>query len=141
MSDFSPLVSAFSPWEPSGLSLAVFGAIVLGLMGAMLLLSGWLGVKTNGEEMRRIYECGVIPTGRAGLRHPVSFFLTAVFFLVFDVETAYIVSWALAWDVAGRAGLAFMAAFILILMLGLAYAWRKGGLDPEQGPDRSGEAS
>ena len=132
MSDFSPLSSVFSPWEPSGLSLGVFGALVLGLMGVMLFLAGWLGVKTPGDEMRRPYECGVIPTGTSSFRYRVPFFLTAVFFLIFDVETAYIISWALAWDTAGLPGLIRMGAFILILGLGLAYAWRKGGLESEQ---------
>ncbi|WP_243438470.1 NADH-quinone oxidoreductase subunit A [Fundidesulfovibrio soli] len=139
MSEFTPLIPAFSPWEPSGLSLSVFGALVLGLMGAMLFLAGWLGVKMPGGEKRRAYECGVIPTGTGSFRYPVPFFLTAVFFLIFDVETVYIVSWALAWDTAGLPGLIRMGGFILILGFGLAYAWRKGGLEPERGfgPDRS----
>lgn len=130
---FNPSASPFSPWQPDILPLAVYTGIVLALMAILLFLSDWLGVKVPGKEKSRPYESGVIPTGPGAFPYPVPFFLIAVFYLLFDVETAYIVSWAAAWDQLGWAGYARMSLFIVILILGLAYAWRKGGLDWDEG--------
>lgn len=130
---FVPSVAPFSPWEPDILPLAVFAGIVVALMGLLLFLSDWLGVKVAGLEKGRPYESGVIPTGPGAFPYPVPFFLIAVFYLIFDVETAYIVSWAVAWEHLGWAGLARMGLFVGILILGLAYAWRRGGLDWDEG--------
>jgi len=126
---FTPLVAPFSPWEPSALALIVFFAIVLALLAVILFLSGFLVRQRPTPEKQRPYECGILPTGSARFHYPVPFFLMAVFFLIFDVETAYIISWAVAWPELGVAGYLRMAAFILILGAGLGYAWRKGGLD------------
>lgn len=126
---YAPLVAPFSPWEPGGLALTVFFAIVLALLAVILFLSGFLVRRRPTPDKQRPYECGILPTGDARFRYPVPFFLMAVFFLIFDVETAYIVAWAVAWPELGIAGYLRMAAFIVILGIGLAYAWRKGGLD------------
>ena len=69
------------------------GVLVLGLMGLLLFLAGWLGEKKETPEKLRPYECGVIPTGWARFRYPVPFYLVAVFFLIFDVEAAFIFAW------------------------------------------------
>ena len=132
-SAFVPSVAPFSPWQPDILPLAVYAAIVLALMGLFLFLSGWLGVKTPGLEKGRPYESGVIPSGPGAFPYPVPFFLMAVFYLLFDVETAYIVSWAAAWEELGVAGFIRMGLFVVILIVSLAYAWRKGGLDWDEG--------
>lgn len=128
-SAFVPLSAPFSPWEPGALALVVYFAIVLGLLAVILFLSGFLVRRRPTLEKQRPYECGILPTGDARFRYPVPFFLMAVFFLIFDVETAYIISYAVAWPQLGLAGYLRMAAFIIILGLGLAYAWAKGGLD------------
>ena len=133
MSPFIPSVQPFSPWQPDILPLAVYAGIVLALMVLLLFLSGWLGVKVPGLEKGRPYESGVIPSGPGVFPYPVPFFLVAVFYLLFDVETAYIISWATAWDELGWAGFARMGVFIVILLLGLGYVWRKGGLDWDEG--------
>ncbi len=126
---YAPLTAPFSPWEPSALALIVYGGIVLVILAVILFLSGFLVVRRPTPEKQRPYECGIIPTGDARFRYPVPFFLLAVFFLIFDVETAYLVTWAVGWEALGLAGYLRMAVFILILGAGLAYAWRKGGLD------------
>ena len=127
--DFVPLSTPFSPWEPGGLALVVYFAVVVGLLAVILFLSGFLVRRRPTPEKQRPYECGILPTGDARFRYPVPFFLMAVFFLLFDVETAYIIAYAAAWPALGLAGYLRMAAFIIILGLGLAYAWAKGGLD------------
>jgi len=126
---FTPLASPFSPWEPGALAFLVFFVLVLAVLGLILFLSGFLVRRRPTPDKQRPYECGILPTGDARFRYPVPFFLMAVFFLIFDVETAYIVSWAVAWPELGLPGYLRMAVFIVILGLGLAYAWIKGGLD------------
>ncbi|MFH1953050.1 MAG: NADH-quinone oxidoreductase subunit A, partial [Pseudomonadota bacterium] len=90
-----------SPWEPGVLSLAIYAAMVVLLMAILLFLTGWLGEKKINKEKLRPYECGIIPTGSARLRYPVPFYLVAVFFLIFDLEGAFIFAWAIACDELG----------------------------------------
>lgn len=122
-------VAAFSPWEPGAVSLAVYWLLVLGLTGVLLLLSSRLGARRPGPEKGRAYESGVIPTGPARLHRTVPFYRVALFFLVFDVETAFLVLWAVAYDRLGWQGLGHIAVFVGVLLVGLAYVWQKGGLD------------
>ena len=127
--EFTPLLAPFSPWEPGALPLVVFGAIVLVVMAIILFLSGFLVRRRPTPSKQQPYECGIRPTGPARFRYPVPFFLMAVFFLLFDVETAYIISYAVAWPELGLPGYLRLAVFVIVLGLGLVYAWRKGGLD------------
>ncbi len=126
--------SALSPWEPGIFGLTVYGLMVLALIVAFLVIASWLGEKKPDTEKMRPYESGIIPTGSARLRYPVPFYLVAIFFLLFDVEGAYIFAWAIGWERLGWAGWLQISFFILLLMLGLVYVWRKGGL--EWGPTR-----
>jgi NADH-quinone oxidoreductase subunit A len=131
-------VGAFSPWEPAIFSLTVFGLVILGLIAAMHFLSSWLGDRRDNPEKLRAYESGIIPTGSARLRYPVPFFLVAIFFLIFDVEGAYIFSWAVACEDLGWRGWLQISFFIFVLLLGLVYIWRKGGLEwgPTSNPSK-----
>jgi len=118
-----------SPWEPGLLSLAVYTILALGLILLVLFLASWLGEKRYHREKVRAYESGIIPTGTARLRYPVPFYLVAIFFLLFDVEAAYIFSWAIAFRDLGWKGWLQISFFILLLLFGLIYIWIKGGLD------------
>jgi NADH-quinone oxidoreductase subunit A len=120
--------SAFSAWQPGLFSLVVYAVIVAALMAVLLVLTEWLGHQSPGREKQRPYESGIIPTGAARLRYPVPFFMVAVFFLLFDLEGAFIFSWAVAAEPLGWAGWLQISFFIFVLLLGLAYIWRKGGL-------------
>jgi len=126
----------FSPWHPGMFSLVIFCLLVVGLMVAMHLISSWAGEKKPRTEKLRVYESGIIPTGTARLRYPVPFFLVAIFFLIFDVEGAFIFSWAAACEDLGWQGFFQIAFFIIVLLLGLVYIWRRGGL--EWGPKSKG---
>jgi NADH-quinone oxidoreductase subunit A len=119
---------ALSPWQPGMFSLVVYIVIVMALIAALLFLSHWLGERRPGEEKLRPYESGIIPTGPARLRYPVPFFMVAIFFLIFDVEGAFIFSWAIAAESLGWAGWLQIVFFIFVLLGGLAYVWIKGGL-------------
>ena len=124
-----PPSGAFSPWQPGVFSLVVYGVIVFGIIAVLLFLSAWLGERKPGLDKQRPYESGIIPTGSARLRYPIPFFLVAIFFLLFDVEGAFILTWAIAWRELGWAGWLQITFFIIILLLGLVYIWIKGGLD------------
>ena len=122
-------VGALSPWEPGVFSLIIYGVLVLGFVAAQLFLASWLGEKKKSVEKSRPYECGVIPTGTARLRYPVPFYLVAIFFLIFDLEGAFIFTWAVAYEDLGWTGWMQMSFFIVLLLVGLLYIWKKGGLD------------
>jgi NADH-quinone oxidoreductase subunit A len=129
MMESMPSIGPFSLWEPGILALFVYGLLVLGLVGALLFLSSWLGEKKIGVEKLRPFESGIIPTGSARFRYPVPFYLIATFFLIFDIEAAYIFSWAVAFNRLGWSGWLQITFFILILLISLFYIWKKGGLE------------
>jgi len=118
-----------SPWEPGIFSLTIFGILVLIFIVSQLFIAYWLGEKKKNTEKLRPYESGIIPTGTARLRYPVPFYLVAIFFLLFDVEAAYIFSWAIAYKELGWSGWFQISFFIGVLILGLVYIWNKGGLE------------
>lgn len=118
-----------SPWDPGVFSLALYAFFVVALIASQLFLAVWLGEKKSSIEKSRPYECGIIPTGSARFRYPVPFYLVAIFFLIFDVEAAYIFSWAVIYEEAGWPGWMQMSFFIILLIVGLVYIWKEGGLD------------
>lgn len=110
-------------------SLGLYAGIALLLISLLLFLAWFLGHKTRSPLKSEAYESGVAPTGTARLEDPVPFYLVAIFFIVFDVEAIFIVSWAVAWDRLGWAGFSQISFFIVILFLGLVYLWKMAGLD------------
>jgi NADH-quinone oxidoreductase subunit A len=121
--------AGLSPWIPGLFSFALYAAMVLGALGIVLILTAWLGERKIDPEKARPYECGVIPTGGARFRYPVPFYLVAAFFLIFDVEAAFIFAWAVAMNDLGWRGWLQITFFIVVLLAGLFYLWLKGGLD------------
>lgn len=126
---FNPVTTSFSPWEPGILSLALYACGVAALVAALLFLCSRLGEGKKTSEKLRPYECGLIPTGSARLRYPAPYYLVAIFFLIFDVEAAFIFAWAVAFDQLGWTGWMGISFFIAVLLFSLLYIWRKGGLD------------
>ncbi len=127
--------NTLSPWNPGLLSLITYFVTVVIMMGVMLFLTFWLGEKTTNPEKQRPYESGIIPTGTARLRYPVPFFLVAIFFLIFDVEGAFIFTWSVAAKGLGMKGWLQITFFIFVLFLGLVYIWQKGGLEWQKEKD------
>ena len=124
-----PSPGILSAWEPGIFSLSVYSLMAFLLVAFLLFLSGWLGERKTNPEKLRPYECGIIPTGTARFRYPVAFYLIATFFLIFDVEAAYIFSWAIAFDRLGWSGWLQISFFIAVLLISLFYIWKKGGLE------------
>ena len=111
---------------PEYYSLIIYTLATLLLIGGMLLAAWWLGAKKTNRNKELAYESGVIPTGSARLPLSVPFYLIAIFFIVFDVETAFIFTWAVAWEQLGLAGLIHITFFIVALLLGLALVVAQG---------------
>ena len=120
--------------SPSFYHVAIYSLVSVILIGGLLLAAWWLGAKRPSAAKQMAYESGVPPSGSARLAWPVPFYLIAIFFIVFDVEAAFIFTWAVAWDLLGITGLVQITVFIVILFAGLIWLWLKGGLD--WGPSR-----
>lgn len=119
---------------PEYFSLIIYTAFAVLLIGGMLIAAWWLGVKKTNRNKELPYESGIIPSGSARLPLFIPFYLVAIFFIVFDVETSFIFTWATVWDQLGMGGLLHISFFIVALLLGLVWIWLKGGL--EWGPSR-----
>jgi NADH-quinone oxidoreductase subunit A len=118
-----------TPWEPGLPALFLYGLMILALMGLLLFLSSWLGEKKITPNKALPFECGIIPTGPAQVNYPVPFYRVAVFFLLFDVEAAFIFAWAVAFLELGWSGWLQISFFIILLLAGLFYIGKKKGLD------------
>ena len=117
-----------SPWEPGLLSLAIYALMIFFVVAAMLFFAARLGKGQPALEKHEPYESGVRPTGSARFPFPIPFYLLATFFLIFDVEALYILSWAVAAEPLGWKGWMQITFFISVLLISLFYLWKKGGL-------------
>ena len=126
MNESAESVSQFWP-------VVVYGAIVLSLVGAMLGISYFLGQRHKDRATGEPFESGILSTGSASLRFSSQFYLIAMLFVIFDVETMFIFSWAIAFEELGWYGYAGVIIFIILLVVVLIYEWRNGALD--FGPD------
>jgi len=109
--------------------LAAYSLIAVALIIVLLLAAYYLGSGRDAAGKGIPYESGILPTGSARHASQVPFYLIAIFFIVFDVEGAFIFTWATAWDLLGLSGLVHITLFITVLLLGLVWIWIKGGLD------------
>lgn len=134
MTDSLQQAATYSSIIEELLPLAVYTAMAVALVGGLLFMAWWLGEKRRGAVKEAAYESGVKPTGSARLAYPVPFYLVAIFFIVFDVEAVFIFIWAVAWDALKMIGMIHISVFIVVLLLGLCWLWKKGGLD--WGPSR-----
>jgi len=108
----------------------VIMALVAGLIPALFVSVGrFLGPRKPSVVKGEAFECGNPPTGPAWGRFSVKFYLTAILFIVFDVEVVFLYPWAILFRRLGVFGFVEMLIFVAILTLGLAYVWRKGALE------------
>ena len=109
--------------------LVVYAIAVVVLVAAVIGVSYVLGQRHRERTTTRPYESGNPLTGSARLRISICFYLVAMFFVVFDVESIYIFAWAIAWRELGWTGYIEVLIFIGILLAALVYLWRLGALD------------
>ena len=116
--------------------LAVYVAIVGILVTAMLSLSFVLGQRHQDRATGSPYEAGILSEGSARVRFSAKFYLTAMFFVIFDLEAVFLFAWAVAVRESGWTGYAEVLLFVTVLLATLAYLWRVGALDWRQGSRR-----
>jgi NADH-quinone oxidoreductase subunit A len=109
--------------------ILIFVLIVLGLLGALVTLSFVLGPNKPYKAKLAPYESGIIPDSPAHRRMSVRFYLTAMLFIIFDVEAVFFYPWAVLLRQLKWFGLIEMGVFMAILLVALAHIWRKGGLE------------
>ena len=107
----------------------VFAVIVFSLIGIMIALSYVLGERHNEKKTDEPYESGIPPTGDARLRFSSSFYLIAMFFVIFDLDAAFIMLWAVSFRELGLPGYIGIVIFVAILMVLLVYELSIGALD------------
>ena len=110
-------------------SVAILCLLSAAVVGAMVSLNRLLGPRAASEVKGEAFECGNPPTGGAWGRSTVRFYMTAILFIVFDVEVVFLYPWAVVFRDLGFFGLLEMMAFLVVLGVGLLYAWRKGALE------------
>ena len=99
---------------------------------AVFLISSYIGTPKNLTAEKMLpYECGSETTGGRFVKPSVKFYLTAILFVVFDIEAVLIYPWATQFSAFGWGGLATMASFLALIVVALAYVWKKGALEWE----------
>jgi len=106
-------------------------AVLSGIFAVFSLVAGALaGPKRWNRAKLDAYECGIEPTQQVrGVRFPVKYYLTAMLFIIFDIEIIFLYPWAVYFDKLGVFGLVEMVTFIVTVLIAYAYVWRRGGLD------------
>jgi NADH-quinone oxidoreductase subunit A len=104
--------------------------IVAGGIGIALLAIGWLfGPRRPDAEKLSPYECGFEAFEDARLKFDVRYYLIAILFIIFDLEIAFLFPWATVFDKIGVTALIEMGMFLLLLVVGFVYVWKKGALE------------
>lgn len=115
----------------------VLGAVAAAFALLSVSLAALIGPKRYNRAKLEPYECGMEPTphavaggpgNAAGQRFPVKYYLTAMLFIIFDIEIVFLYPWAVHFDALGLFGFAAMALFIVTVSVAYAYEWRRGGL-------------
>ena len=109
--------------------VGVLLAIVLTIPLGGYLVTFLLRPKRPYDLKKQTYECGLETQGDSWVQFKVQYYIFALIFVVFDIETVFIYPWAVAYKQIGVFALAEMIVFVFILVMGLAYAWRKGALE------------
>jgi NADH-quinone oxidoreductase subunit A len=117
-----PMPSAYIP-------IAIFVAVATGFALFTLVFSSLLHSEKYNKVKLEPYECGIEPTTDARDRYSIRYYLVAMLFVIFDVETVFMFPWAVIFNKLLLFGLIEMIVFIFILVVGYYYAWQKGALD------------
>lgn len=112
-----------------------FTLLVVVILTAIALVAVALGIaraispRSYNPQKGEAYECGIPTRGQSWMQFKVGYYLFAILFLMFDVETVFLFPWAAVVQDLGVYGLVSILFFIVVLILGLAYAWKKGALE------------
>jgi NADH:ubiquinone oxidoreductase subunit 3 (subunit A) len=111
------------------LYIGIFLIVSLGLPAVAIFLAGLLAPKKSNPLKSSIYECGVETEGETWVQFKAQYYLIALIFLVFDIETVFLYPWAVAFDKLSLFAVLEGLLFIFILAGGLIYAWKKGAFE------------
>lgn len=131
------------PGAPSSSFLAIHSSVLsfllVGIAFVVVNLIAWKILRPSrfSEEKLTTYECGENPQGSAWIQFNIRFYVFALIFIVFDVEAAFLLPWAVVFKELGPLAFVEGLVFIFILAVGLAYVWRKGDLEWVRAEDRS----
>jgi NADH-quinone oxidoreductase subunit A len=103
--------------------------LAAGLAAVLIIASTIVGKHKRTKEKDQPYECGMVPTGDAREAFPVHFYMVALIFILFDIEAIFLYPWALIYHDLKLFGLVEMLLYIVILLVGYIYLWKKGALD------------
>jgi NADH-quinone oxidoreductase subunit A len=101
----------------------------IALVAVALGIAGAISPRSFNAQKGEAYECGIPTRGSSWMQFKVGYYLFAILFLMFDVETVFLFPWAMVVQELGVCGLVSILFFLLVLVLGLAYAWKKGALE------------
>lgn len=101
----------------------------IGFVVLVTVLCKLIAPRSYNAQKEEAYECGIPTRGKSWMQFRVGYYLFAILFLMFDVETMFLFPWAVVMNDLGAGGLFAVIFFLFILVLGLAYAWRKGALE------------
>jgi NADH-quinone oxidoreductase subunit A len=111
------------------LPIAVFLIVATAIGVVLLTVGSILGPRTGGADKSAPYECGFEAFEDARMKFDVRYYLIAILFIVFDLEIAYLFPWAVVLEDLGVVGLVSMTVFLLVLVVGFVYEWKKGALE------------
>lgn len=109
--------------------LVVVILIAIGLVALAIGIAKAIAPRSYNPQKGEAYECGIPTRGKSWMQFKVGYYLFAILFLMFDVETVFLFAWAVVVQDLGIYGLVSVLFFLIVLVLGLAYAWRKGALE------------
>lgn len=122
-----------SPVDPNStaafIPILMMVVVATGFAVGTIIASYYLGRRVNDPAKAMPYECGITPVGNARERFHTRFYLVAMLFIVFDIETVFLYPWAVVYKSLAMFGLIEMLVFIAILLAGLVYVWGKGALE------------
>lgn len=101
----------------------------IAFVGIVVALAQLIAPRSFNAQKDEAYECGIPTRGRSWMQFRVGYYLFAILFLMFDVETVFLFPWAVVVQDLGIYGLVSIIFFLVVLVLGLVYAWRKGALE------------
>ncbi|MFP4616324.1 MAG: NADH-quinone oxidoreductase subunit A [Thiohalorhabdus sp.] len=115
--------------DPAYWPFVLYALSAIVLVAAAIALGHFLGPKRTGRGRTAPFESGIVPVGFARFRTSVQFYVVAMFFVIFDMETVFIFAWAVAAREAGWTGYVALVFFVVVLAVALAYEWAIGALD------------
>ncbi len=113
------------------LPILIFVGVALGIGVVLMIVGAVLGPHKGSSEKLSPYECGFEAFEDARMKFDVRYYRVAILFIIFDLEIAFLFPWAVVLDRIGMFGLVAMTIFLLVLVIGFVYEWKKGALEWE----------